>query len=52
MTKKELLESMNIPVTKGSLETKKAWLEKAYDYYQKKDDKELARKFIRQFIKR
>ena len=52
MTKKELIEAMGIIPTKGNMETTKSWLEKAYDYYMKKEDKELARKFIMQFMKR
>ena len=52
MTKREMLLAMGITPTNGNLETKKAWLEKAYDYYQNKEDKELARKFIMQFMKR
>lgn len=52
MTKRELLQAMGIQPTKGNMETAKAWLEKAYAYYQGKEDKERARRFIQQFMKR
>lgn len=52
MTVRELLSAMNLPITQRSLRTRKAWLLQAYDYWKRQEDKDLATRFLKQFIKK
>ena len=53
MTKKEMLEAMNIEATPKRLALPKSRIERFFDYYMtQKHDKEQARRFILQFLPR